>query len=104
MPGIIGKRRSLANGSRAPTIRYDRAMHAFDEWFDRVYPGAQPPGTRETALIAWNAGVHASQAVITETMQKLISQARYEFAAIARDLREELATVIRNVAIDQLPM
>lgn len=67
---------------------------SFDEWFARVYPAPQPPGVKETAMIAWNAGVHAAAAYVDGVMQRMVHESRFELAALARDLREELKTSV----------
>jgi hypothetical protein len=71
-------------------------MHPFDEWFSRTYPGAQPPGTRETALMAWNAAVHTAQDRLSLGKDKLVKEAKYECAAVVRDLREDLKQIVRK--------
>jgi hypothetical protein len=71
-------------------------MHSFDEWFSRIYPEPQPSGTKDTALMGWNAAVHAAQDVLKKATGRFIDEQKYELAAIARDLREELHIIIRK--------
>ena len=76
-------------------------MHPFDEWFNVTYPHPQPAGTRETALIAWNAAIHAAREFIRTRMLKLVDgdelveECRYERAAELRDCALDLAQVSR---------
>ena len=75
------------------------SVHPFDEWFSRVYQQPQPPGVRETAIIAWNAGVHAAAAYADQLKERLLDKRAYELAALARDIRDDLKTNVtrRNV-------
>jgi len=71
-------------------------MHQFDEWFSRVYPEHPTGEKRDTALLGWNAAVHAAQDVLDQTKDRLVGECKYEMAALVRDLREELAAIVRR--------
>jgi len=70
-------------------------MHPFDEWFDMTYPPPQPPGTRETALITWNAAIRAAQEAIRGSRDRLVELKQYEHAALANDVGEEVRGLAR---------
>ena len=64
-------------------------MHPFDEWFSRTHPAPQPQGTRETAIIAWNAALHAARNSASNAKDRLVEQQQYEYAVIIRDFAEK---------------
>ena len=70
-------------------------MNHFDEWFDLTYPSPQPPGTRQSALIAWNAAVRAAHESVRGVITRLVEQKQYEHAALARDIAEEVRELTR---------
>jgi hypothetical protein len=63
-------------------------MHPFDDWLAQVYPPPQPAGTRETALIARNAAIHAACEALSLSKGQFVMDRRYEQAAVTRDLVE----------------
>ena len=72
-------------------------MHPFDEWFAHAYPDPQPPGTRDTTLIAWNAAVHAACESIWLAKDGFAFERRYDEIAAARNLREEVRQLARRL-------
>jgi hypothetical protein len=72
------------------------AIHPFDEWFAVNYPDPQPPGTRETALMAWNAAVHAAGDHLSLLKDEYTSASKYEQVAAVRDSIRALSSVVRT--------
>ena len=70
--------------------------HVFDEWFARTYPQPQPPGTRETALIAWNAAVHEACDLLSIAKDYFVQACKYESAVVVRDPIPKLARLGRT--------
>jgi hypothetical protein len=71
-------------------------MHPFDEWYLRTHPQPQPQGTKEGAVIAWNAAVNAVIDVATAAKNQLVQDRKYESAALVFDLRQEMRGVARR--------
>jgi hypothetical protein len=71
-------------------------MHPFDEWYLRTYREPQPQGTKEGAVIAWNAAVNAVIDVATAAKNQLVQDRKYESAALVFDLRQEMRGVARR--------
>ena len=72
------------------------AEHPFDEWFALVYPEPQPAGTRETALVAWNAAVHAACDRVSMAKERTLAERKYEQVVVFRDLLRDLACLTRH--------